>query len=738
MDIPGEQETFACQKFRVANLKPDRVVLLVGKRGTGKSVLMCDLMYHLSRNYDIGIAVSPTEDTIREFEKFMMKSCIYRDLDQLEAVLTRLIETMKQMQIQGKRKSVFIILDDCMFDKKILKSKAIRDVFMNGRHYDFLFVNCMQYVMDMGPDLRTNVDYVFALRENIPSNREKLQKYFFGVFTHAEDFDYVFTEFTQNNQCVVLDNVSKSARPEDVVFWYKAELYHPHFVLGHRHAWKLHYRTYKPQVQDQQLIQDAPIPGLRNLQSRQKKEEEAAAAAATVAIQQTATDKLAGRALKVSRKKGGGTRRMPITQVIQLDEESPEHYINAAQLHQGIPDTPAGQRMVAEQWHQHMQMTYPDVHVGGADFYMPRDRFVHGAPQQRHGGNNHHSNQQTFSPSLAHVTHHQVPVTQETLTHRAPPPQQQQLGNATVPHHQQPLTAAPSSSRAPTTLQQQHRTSTSLTTSSLPQTTSQRTLSAHHAQSSQSQHNATNFNNVHVHHPQQHHMTTPHTNHLTFAQSPSSHHHHSHTGGGGSSSRQPIIPAPPSHHSSTVPPQTPLHSCSASPTMSNRGSTDGERGHAANTGHPTTTTYLSYHPSQYEPNLGNRAFSASHHHHPYHSNPHAHGQASHGIVPSSNPGGASLRSGTSQSSIHGHAPVSSSTGVISQQRTSHVQQQQQQQPSVRPRPSTSSKQPTVTQSHKNATTGANNGVKHHLSGNGRIVVVPQREPSLFSRFTDCP
>ena len=40
------------------------------------------------------------------------------------------------------------------------------------RHYKITFLNAVQYVMDLGPDLRTQVDYVFALSENIISNKQ--------------------------------------------------------------------------------------------------------------------------------------------------------------------------------------------------------------------------------------------------------------------------------------------------------------------------------------------------------------------------------------------------------------------------------------------------------------------------------------------------------------------------------------------------------------------------------------
>ena len=74
-----------------------------------------------------------------------------------------------------------------MYDKKVMQGKDIRDLFMNGRHLKITYCNALQYCMDMGPDLRSNTDYVFCLRENILENRSRLYKYFFGMFRTYDD-----------------------------------------------------------------------------------------------------------------------------------------------------------------------------------------------------------------------------------------------------------------------------------------------------------------------------------------------------------------------------------------------------------------------------------------------------------------------------------------------------------------------------------------------------------------------
>ena len=114
----------------------------------------------------------------------------------------------------------FVLMDDCMYDNKFMRDTCIRQCFMNGRHWKIFFMLTMQYCMDLPPALRANVDYVFILRENIIQNREKLYKSFFGIFPSFDMFNKVMDACTENYECIVLDNTSKSNRIEDCVFWY--------------------------------------------------------------------------------------------------------------------------------------------------------------------------------------------------------------------------------------------------------------------------------------------------------------------------------------------------------------------------------------------------------------------------------------------------------------------------------------------------------------------------------------
>lgn len=93
---------------------------------------------------------------------------------------------------------------------------------MNGRHWDLFVLITIQYIMDMTTEIRTNTDYIFALKDNIVKNRERLFTEYFGNFPSFAVFDALFLEVTQDYRCLVLDNTKPSTQIEDTVFWYVA------------------------------------------------------------------------------------------------------------------------------------------------------------------------------------------------------------------------------------------------------------------------------------------------------------------------------------------------------------------------------------------------------------------------------------------------------------------------------------------------------------------------------------
>ena len=231
------------KKFDPSTMADDKVCVFIGKRGTGKSTLVADIMYH-KRHLPIGIVMSATEEGNHYYQQFVPDSFVYSDYDR--EVIERILDRQKQVVSNNRpNPNAFLLLDDCMYDRKFMKDVCIRQCFMNGRHWKLFFLLTMQYCMDLTPDLRANVDYVFILRENVVQNREKLYKSFFGVFPTFDMFNQVMTKCTENYECLVLDNTSKSNKIEDCVYWYKAKM-RKNFRIGSPAIWAAHKKKYSP------------------------------------------------------------------------------------------------------------------------------------------------------------------------------------------------------------------------------------------------------------------------------------------------------------------------------------------------------------------------------------------------------------------------------------------------------------------------------------------------------------
>lgn len=145
-----------------------------------------------------------------------------------------MVEKLKQNPNMDPR--VFLILDDCLYDNSWTKNTDIRSIFMNGRHYKILFLLTMQYALGIPPNLRTNIDYVFILRENYVSNRKRLYEHYAGMFPTFDMFCQVMDQCTENYECLVIDNNANSNQLVDQVFWYKAPE-RPNFKCGAKEFW---------------------------------------------------------------------------------------------------------------------------------------------------------------------------------------------------------------------------------------------------------------------------------------------------------------------------------------------------------------------------------------------------------------------------------------------------------------------------------------------------------------------
>ena len=229
-----------------ANESIGPVIVLIGKRDTGKSFLVRDLLFY-HQDIPIGTVISGTEEGNGFYGKMVPRLFIHNEYNTaiIENILKRQRNVLKQIKKEMesyKRTTIdpraFVILDDCLYDNTWSRDKMMRLLFMNGRHWKIMLVITMQYPLGIPPTLRTNIDYVFILRENYIANRRRIYDNYAGMFPTFESFCQVMDQCTENYECLVINNNVKSNRLQDQVFWYKADN-HNDFRLGSKEFWDL-------------------------------------------------------------------------------------------------------------------------------------------------------------------------------------------------------------------------------------------------------------------------------------------------------------------------------------------------------------------------------------------------------------------------------------------------------------------------------------------------------------------
>ena len=237
--------TLNLKKFEIDTIPNGSVIMMIGKRNTGKSFLVKRFCFG-KRHIPICCAISGTEGSNQFYSKIMPPIFIHDEYS--SEVIARMVKRQKlivskmnkQTETYGRtdiNPDCLIVLDDCLYDSGWTKDPEMRRLFMNGRHHKITLVITSQFALSCPPNLRGQIDYVFLLRENIVSNRKRLYDHFAGMVNTFEIFCQIMDQCTEDYHCLVIDNTTKSNKLEDQLMWYKADEA-PSFKMGDEKFWQ--------------------------------------------------------------------------------------------------------------------------------------------------------------------------------------------------------------------------------------------------------------------------------------------------------------------------------------------------------------------------------------------------------------------------------------------------------------------------------------------------------------------
>ena len=240
------------EKRRTDPDKGPPTIVIIGGRGTGKTYLVRDLMYYF-RRIPAGMIITGSEASSEAFSEFFPKSFIFDDIDleRIENIVANQ-RKLRKKKTEGDYSSL-LLFDDCGFDKSMVKKKIIKGIFMNGRNWRILLIMTLQYAKDIPPDLRSNVDYVFILREPVIETRKKLWKEYAGIIPTFDAFNEAMNVCTEDRGALVIDKTTTSNKIEDNVFWYRAASPPKHYKVGSKELWKFHKENYKSEDEEETI-----------------------------------------------------------------------------------------------------------------------------------------------------------------------------------------------------------------------------------------------------------------------------------------------------------------------------------------------------------------------------------------------------------------------------------------------------------------------------------------------------
>lgn len=233
------------RKFNMRKIKKGSIIVMIGKRNTGKSFLMKDYLYY-NQDFPTGMIISPTEEGKTNFGHYFPKMFIHYEYTKelikkfvkRQKMITKKDE--KEKLINGGRSNIdpnsILVFDDCAYDDSWTKDKNMKFIFLNGRHRHITFIFSLQDPLIIKPVMRNNTDYVFILRDPSKNNRKRIYEHYCSILPTYDIFSKIMDNCTENYECLVLDRTVQSNKIEDQLFWYKADS-HDKFKVGSQVYW---------------------------------------------------------------------------------------------------------------------------------------------------------------------------------------------------------------------------------------------------------------------------------------------------------------------------------------------------------------------------------------------------------------------------------------------------------------------------------------------------------------------
>ena len=220
----------APSEFDPTSMKTDGALLILGKRRTGKSHLLRDLLCHYGSRFSTAIVLTGTKFN-GYWQEIVPEEYIYEGFD--EGALTKAMAAQKQVvqecresnrEMHEKREcecNMIVILDDVASEDHLQRSLILGKLYTAGRHFYITPVLLTQYAYACSPAIRSNVDYAFIMHQTQRRSKEAIADEWLSQVKRVEAGG-IMSKHTPGYQVLVIDNSKATDELSEVLSTYTA------------------------------------------------------------------------------------------------------------------------------------------------------------------------------------------------------------------------------------------------------------------------------------------------------------------------------------------------------------------------------------------------------------------------------------------------------------------------------------------------------------------------------------
>lgn len=206
------------ESYKIGNFDPKTinditggVIAIIAPTGSGKTILLKDILYHTHTNFKKIILMSETAKLQKDYD-FFDRSLIYDHFNEEE--LKNTWGENSNRKRKEKEKGTLIILDDIINDPAFKKSKVLNDIATGGRLCNIMVILLSQDFNSIVPKVRKNIRIAIAFELASKKERDKFVEQFLSVENNMVG-DILFKKITKEKYRSIVVLVHKVGYPID-------------------------------------------------------------------------------------------------------------------------------------------------------------------------------------------------------------------------------------------------------------------------------------------------------------------------------------------------------------------------------------------------------------------------------------------------------------------------------------------------------------------------------------------